>query len=270
MRAVWYRRQAFKNVAEQAGDAIALMGFTAAALIPSVWLTEKTKTYITRIPNTLPAGVQHAFVKRSASLHLVVPSQTIAKRLTAWGVEPSRIDVRRPDIASTIERTNTAAKPFTTPGFLIAVVAPLEQNQGLETVIQAIQQANEIIPDLNVFLIGDGPDKRRYQWLIDQTHLKQRVHIAANAADYQRFLHHVDICLAPAVIDEGCDPIVLQARSRGVAVVATDIESHREFIENGKTGLLYQVGNSHTLSQHLINLYTHRDWLNHYKKTPLI
>ena len=213
--------------------------------------------------------MQHAFVKRSQQLSIVVPSNTIAKRLVTWGVDGKNIQHVLPNLAATIEPASTNPKPFTTPGFLMAVVAPLALNQGLETVIQAIQQASEIIPDLNVFIIGDGPDKRRYQWLIDQTHLKQRVHIASNASDYQRFLHHVDICLAPAVVDEGCDPIVLQARARGVAVIATELECHSEFIEHGKTGLLYQVGNSHILSQHIINLYTHRDWLDHYKKTPL-
>ncbi len=268
LRAAWYRRQHL-STEPKADEALVLLGYTSVALVPDSWLGgDKVIHIATRVPQTLPGAIKHAYVKRSVGFRIVTPTNEIKKRLVSWGVDVDRIDVREPNMAAHVEKHQHNHMPITTPGFLVAVVAPLALNQGLETVIQAIQLSTDIMPDLKVFIIGDGPDKKRFIWLLGQTHLKDRVHIAAHAADYQRFLQHVEICIAPATVDEGCDPIVLQARARGVAIIATDTPSHTELIQHGKTGLLYTPGNAHMLSQHLVNLYTHQDWLQHYKNSP--
>lgn len=268
LRAALYGRSNISGIQPTSDDAVHLFGWSSLFVVPKSWTTTRpVKAYITRIPADLPSAAKYKLVSRAQYIQLVVPSKTIADALISWGVPAEKIEQRLP-IIPPITTIPPAFKFLTTPGFLVGVICPLAPDQGLEAVIQAIQLSTEIIPDLKVFIIGDGPDKRRFQWLLDQTHLKERVHIAANAADYQRFLQHLEICIAPAVYDEGCDPIILQARHRGLAVIATDIPSHAEFIEHGKTGLLYAPGNSHMLSQHLINLYTHRDWLQHYKKQP--
>lgn len=268
MRAAWYRRQHYNEPIEPEASFI-LLGYASVALIPDSWLANgKAVHFATRVPATLPGALKHAYVKRSTGFKIVTPTEEIKKRLVSWGVDADRIEVRTPQMSAHVETHQHTHMPITTPGFLVAVVAPLALNQGLEAVIQAIQLSTDIMPDLKVFIIGDGPDKKRFLWLLGQTHLKDRVHIAAHSADYQRFLQHVEICIAPATVDEGCDPIVLQARARGVAIIATDTPSHAELIQHGKTGLLYTPGNAHMLSQHLVNLYTHQDWLQHYKNSP--
>lgn len=266
VRSAIYRQRNFKDFSVQAHDTIHLFGYAALFCVPQQMLTSYSTTlYIGSIPNDMPASFKHKVGKLADGINVIAPNQFIGKAVVQWGVEQGLIKQALPkiEVASSLP---SPFKGFTAPGFMIGVVCPLEANQGLETVIQAVQLSLDIMPDIKVFIIGDGPDKRRFQWLISQTNLKDRVHIASNSADYQRFLQHVEICIAPAVQDDGCDPIILQARAHGVAVVATETPSHAEFIEHGKSGLLFAPGNSHMLSQHLINLYTHRDWLEHYKK----
>ncbi len=265
LRAALYRRKHISPIQPTSDDSVHVFGWASLFVLPKNWYASRPmRVYVTRIPADLPAAAKHKLVSRSQRASIIVPSATLAKTLQEWGIDKDRITQELPPLPVSTA-TPPAFKFLTMPGFLVGVICALKPDQGLETVIQAIQQSMEIMPDLKVFIIGDGPDKRRFQWLLDQTHLKDRVHIAANAADYQRFLQHLEVCIAPAVYDEGCDPVVLQARHRGLAVIATDIPSHAECIEHGKTGLLYAPGNSHMLSQHLINLYTHRDWLEHYK-----
>lgn len=264
LRALLYRRQNLANLDAIVDSKLIIFGFNGlTAWNKEIHAHPNATVVVTRLPANTPAAFKHRCAALPASVRFIVPTKTIAASMMSWGVEESRINRALPQFPPAPEQK---PRPFTTPGFLVGVICPLAAEQGLETVIQAVQQAEVFIPDLKVFVIGDGPDKRRFSWLLAQTHLKDRMQIGANAADYQRFLHHLDVCIAPAVHDEGCDPVVLHALAQGNAVVATDIPSHAEFIENGKTGLLYEAGNSHTLSQHLINLYTHRDWLEHYKR----
>lgn len=266
-RARWYMHQQRSVLERTAQEPWHLFGLSAVlALAGLSKRTQPTTAYVTTVSPNLPSSYKHRLAHLGENITVAVPSKTIADILQSWGVLPNSLKVELPPITLPTSQAPSIFKGFTSPGFMVGVVCSLAAEQGLETVIQAVQQSIDIIPDLNLFIIGDGPDKRRFQWLIDQTHLKEHVHIAANSADYHRFLQHLEICIAPAVHDQGCDPVVLQSRAHGVAVVATDIPSHAEFIEHGKSGLLYAVGNSHMLSQHLINLYTHRDWLEHYKK----
>lgn len=244
-------------------DRIILTDWASCLVLPhTVLRAHRAIQLVSFLPAGLPAAWQHAFVKAAAQMRLVVPNEFIAQALTAWGISNDSIKI----IPAPFQSQIPMQPPLSSAGsFTIGTISRLEQNQGLETLIQAIQSCTEIIPPIKLFIIGDGADKRRILWLIDQTHLRSRVQVAANDQDYRRFLNNLDVCIAANNTDIGFNPVIAHAHSRGLPIVATDLPGHQEMIEHGKTGLLYTPGNSHILAQHLVNLYTHPDWMSHYK-----
>jgi glycosyltransferase involved in cell wall biosynthesis len=248
----------------EAQDRLLFTDWASCMLFPAQTLrNHRAIQLVSALPPEQPASWRHSFVKAASEMRLIVPNAILAQTMTSWGIPTERVIQIPPPF-----ETQIPAQPaMATPGdFLAGTVSRLDQNQGLETLIQAIQSCTEIIPPLKLFIIGDGPDKRRILWLIDQTHLRPRVQVAANDHDYRRFLHNLSICVAPNHFDPGFNPVIAHALARGLPVIATDLPGHRDMIDHGKTGLLYTPGNSHMLAQHMVNLYTHPEWMAHYKK----
>ncbi|MBI4121957.1 MAG: glycosyltransferase [Parcubacteria group bacterium] len=246
------------------GDRLVLTDWASCLLIPATASRKfRAIQFVSALPADLPASWQHGFVKASNDLRIIVPNAFIKKTLVSWGVDDGQIIEMAPPFASQIP-----VQPYQeTPGsFIAGTVSRLAPDQGLETVLQAVQACVDVIPPIKLFIIGDGPDKRRLLWLIEQMHLKPRTQIAANDHDYRRFLMNLTVCLAANTQDTRFNPLIAHALARGVPVVATDITGHRAMVEHGKNALLYAPGNSHVLAQHLINLYTHPKWMTHYKQ----
>lgn len=246
-----------------ASDRIMLTDWASCFLLPAQILrSHRAIQLVSALPPTHPPSWRHAFIKAAAHMRIVVPNAVLAQTMAQWGIPAEHIIQIAPPFESQIPMQAAMA----TPGdFIAGTVSRLDQNQGIETLIQAIQSCTEIIPPLKLFIIGDGPDKRRILWLIDQTHLRSRVQVAANDHDYRRFLLNLSICVATNHFDTGYNPLIAHALSRGLPVIATDLPGHKDMIEHGKTGLLYTPGNSHMLAQHMVNLYTHPEWMAHYK-----
>ncbi len=150
--------------------------------------------------------------------------------------------------------------------FVVGAIAPLEAHQGHEALLRAVHSTREMLPQLRVILIGDGEEKRKLQWLITHLHIKASVQIVSRQDHYERFITNFDVLVAPSEEAMGWDPVIPHALSQGVPVIATKTGSHRDTIQHGETGLLYEPGNSTMLAQHLVNLYNHPEWREVYAK----
>ena len=149
--------------------------------------------------------------------------------------------------------------------FIIGVVSDLEENLGIETVIQAMNRTREILPQLTMIIVGDGPERKRLNWLVDRLHLRKRVQFVSTRAKYERFLPNFDVVVVPDVFPRGFNPVIIHSFANGIPILASKTGINKELIEHGQSGLLFEPGNSHMLSQHLINLYNHPDWMEHYQ-----
>jgi len=211
-----------------------------------------------------PAWLEKNYQKRCSNWLIVVPSHYLKGQLQEHGINTT-IEVIPPPLSTKL--TPEEKRSSKQNSFLVGVVAPLEQQQGLETVIQAFQRNQELLPFLRVIFVGDGSERKRLLWLIEQLHLKRKIQIVSHQQDYQRFLFNFDVYIAPNIQPSAWNPVLIQALAQGIPVIASQIEVHAEIIEPGKTGLLFEPGNSHVLAQHMLNLYNHPEWREHYKKS---
>lgn len=240
------------------GEPVILADWSAAIAVPKRWMLSRECLHVaTELPGQETRNHLNSYFKKPLQIHAA--SQTIADFLLAAGADKDLLHVTYPRFP--IQPPAESSRPT----FMIGTACELSPNQGLETVLQAMHDCRELLPQLKLVIIGDGPDKRRVLWLISQLDLRNRVQIAATTAEYQRFLTNFDIFIAPNPRDHGSNPMIGHALSRSIPVIATKLPSHEEWIQHGRTGLLYEPGNSTMLAQHILNLYNHPDWMAHYK-----
>jgi glycosyltransferase involved in cell wall biosynthesis len=74
-----------------------------------------------------------------------------------------------------------------------------------------------------------------------------------------KFYQAADVFVQPSVISEAFGMGIIEAMACQVPVVATKVGGIPEIVENGKTGLLVEPGDSHALANAILELLSHED-----------
>ena len=132
---------------------------------------------------------------------------------------------------------------------VVGTAGPLEAGQGLEHFIHAIPRilSATLGPDWNEregppsgpeFLIaGSGPDEAALRRLTRDLRVDARVTFVSNLFDFAESLSAMDLFCLPAE-RPGMGVTMLEAMSRGIPVIATDVGPVTHVVEAGQTGLL--------------------------------
>ncbi|HEX8406044.1 MAG TPA: TIGR04063 family PEP-CTERM/XrtA system glycosyltransferase [Duganella sp.] len=132
--------------------------------------------------------------------------------------------------------------------------------EGLTLLLRALPRMLATIPSLHVLLVGGGPQEQQLRALAVELGIERRVTFAGRVAhemvdDYYRL---VDILVYPRLpmrLTELVTPLKpLEAMAQGRLIVASDVGGHREMIEHGKTGMLFQAGNANALADQVAAL----------------
>lgn len=261
------KRKRLKAILSQIpeGETVILTDWFSLSLFSSKMLkSHKVVHLIAELPpSKILYEILKTYSKKKNQFFSIVASQTIKEALHKSKEELGVIQIAYPPYFE----LNEGAKSAGRQSFIIGIVSKLENGLGIETLIQTLHRCEELLPQVNIIIVGDGPEKRRLLWLIDHLHLRRRVQIVATQQNYIRFLANFDILVAPNPNETGWDPVIINALAQGLPVVACKNKTYSEIIETGQNGLLFERGNSHMLAQHIINLYNNPDWMEHYKKT---
>lgn len=123
----------------------------------------------------------------------------------------------------------------TTPGPLIGTIARHDPVKGLDVLIDAMP----LLPQVQLVLIGSGPETETLRAQCDRLGVTDRVEFRdvpwnEKAADH---LASFDLFVLPSR-DEGFPVTIMEAMLAGIPVVATDVGSVRESVDDGETGLV--------------------------------
>ncbi len=131
---------------------------------------------------------------------------------------------------------------------LVATVARLWPQKRIRDVIWAAELLTVARDDVQVLIIGDGPQRAQLQRFRDQVQLQGRVHFLGHRDDVPQLIEHFDV-LWLASGYEGLPNILMEAMAAGVPVVATDIPGNRQLVRHGETGYLVPVGDRAALAK---------------------
>jgi len=249
-------KEFFNQITE--GETVVFTDFLSPKFIPGAALDKYNFIHlVSDIPGKeVQKNLVKTYSKFGGRLRMIAASRTINEAL---GIDA---EIIYPPFTDEIK-----PKQESHQSFILGVVSELSKDLGIESVIQAIHRNREMLPQLKLIIIGDGPEKKQMLWLIDHLHLKKTVQLVSTRENCERFIKNFDALVAPNPNPPGWDSYLIQALAYGVPVIASKCGVYQEIIKHGANGLHFEPGNSHILAQHILNLYNNPDWMEHYKKT---
>jgi glycosyltransferase involved in cell wall biosynthesis len=118
-------------------------------------------------------------------------------------------------------------------GPIIGSLGRLEPTKGFDVLLRALPA----IPEATLVLVGEGSDRGALEELADALGVGERVVFAGWSEDARRQLTTFDVFALPSRFE--ASPLsVLEAMLASLPVVASDVGSVGEAVENGRTGIL--------------------------------
>lgn len=204
----------------------------------------------------LRAAMPELFAAASA-VHGV--SRGILQEAASLGLDPAKAEVIHPAVdlgffSPSPARVGAAPLRLIGAGSLI-------WRKGFEYALRALAELKRRgFDQLQLTLIGDGPDRQRLLFAIDELALHGQVELAGRQppAAIRERLRSSDIFLLPSV-SEGISNAALEAMACGLPVVASDCGGMAEAIEDGRSGLLVPPRDPQAIADAVIRLAADRE-----------
>ncbi|MDE2750397.1 MAG: glycosyltransferase family 4 protein [Chloroflexota bacterium] len=168
---------------------------------------------------------------------VIVPSQYLARMVTAWGVEPTKVHViynalpPAPPPAQTREALRAQLQWDDRPTLI--TVARLQPWKGIDHLIAVMRR----LPNARLVVVGDGPDRARLQSLAEPLGDRVKFTGRLKPAQVHRLMRAAD-GLALYSGYEGLSHTLLESLRLGTPVLASAVGGNPEIVRDGVNGLL--------------------------------
>jgi len=148
-------------------------------------------------------------------------------------------------------------------------VGRLSADKGHEYTIRAVKELVDLGEDVQLTIIGQGPDKDDLMGFIDSLLLSGRINIRTGLSESELIerYHEADIFVLSSISSEGgwheeTQGVVLQeAQATGALVIATRVGGIPECIVDGENGFLIEEKNSLAITEKIQWLLSHKtEW----------
>ncbi|MBY0431550.1 MAG: glycosyltransferase [Rhodospirillales bacterium] len=182
--------------------------------------------------------------------HLIGNTQDIATWIAAQGWPAQQVHYL-PNFAAAASTPAVARKDFYTPpdAPLILALGRLHENKAFDVLLRAIAQ----VPDVYLWLAGEGPLRGELEHLATQLSIRPRVRFLGWRDDVAALYAAADIFVCPSR-HEPLGNVVIEAWAQGLPVVATAAQGPNALIQDGVTGLLIPIDEPALMAQALKRL----------------
>ena len=137
-----------------------------------------------------------------------------------------------------------------------------------KTMIKAFYIANHKYPNLKLIILGEGELKNNIKMLIEELNLKNKVILLGFVKNPFDYLKKADIFVFSSKY-EGFPNVLVEAMACGLPVLSTNCPSGpSEILENGKYGILTEVGNKKEIAKAMIDMLD-KDTHSYFQKQSL-
>jgi glycosyltransferase involved in cell wall biosynthesis len=191
---------------------------------------------------------------------LAAVSDSVAQRLLDSGVSPKKIRTIANGIdVQAFERANPLPMlNFEKNKVVVGMVARLDLQKGFKYLLRAARELCRTLPGLKVVIVGEGPDRKAIEDMIQRFGLQTNVILAGQYSDMPGIYAAMDIFVLPS-LNEGLPMTILEAMAASKPVIATRVGAIPKVIKDGHTGLLVDPGDVDGLRDALARLLTNSD-----------
>jgi glycosyltransferase involved in cell wall biosynthesis len=242
-----------------------LLTFSARILgMKVLWLEAPDKKYHRWSPSTWAlilfsnlssvAGFTSASLKNLLSLGFKKSSLVFVPPAGEWDY------ARQDDLFSELA---VSEKPrFFFKNFSIGTVVDFSDRGHFESLLKALKNCSNIIPNIRLVVIGSGSERRGLNWLSKKLGIESKVWFVGEQEDLVKWFDSFDLFLSLSAKPNLFDlEMVLLAMSRGIPSAVFKHESFDDFIADGDTGLVIASASAEELAKRLIDIEPDKELL---------
>jgi len=193
--------------------------------------------------------------------YLLAVTENMKKTLVSRGFKAERIHVIYNGIRTDIDRPVADQKTFLAQyglkadrnALYIGIAARLQQVKGIDIFIRGCQAARDKLPNAVFLIAGEGTEKARYETLVTACGLDDCVKFLGHVTDIFSFYNAIDInCLTSR--SEGFPSSLLEGGLMRKPTISAACGGVPEMIEDGRSGLLFPIGNADAFADALCRL----------------
>jgi glycosyltransferase involved in cell wall biosynthesis len=189
---------------------------------------------------------------------VIAVSESVAATMAARGISKSKIRVV---LNGTLESRRTPPLATVEPAVLlrpsIVTICGMSQRKGIEELICAFEIIARELTDAHLYLVGDGPDRERFEGQARGTSCAERIHFEGYHALPQAYMLSADVFVL-ASRRESFGLVLIEAREAGCAIIATDVDGVAEALDGG-AGVLVAQGDVRALADALRQMLSNGD-----------
>ena len=137
---------------------------------------------------------------------------------------------------------------------MVAVGRFVDKEKNFSMLIGVMRDFVKICPKAVLVLVGDGPDRASYQFLVVSYGLEKNVTIEGWKDDLASFYKSFDLFVLSSNY-EGWGRVVIEAMASGLPVVMTDVGLAGEVLKGGENGLVVPVADASALLGAIEKIY---------------
>ena len=147
------------------------------------------------------------------------------------------------------------ARPF------IASLGRLGQEKGHDVLIEAFARIARLYPDIDLLIVGDGPQRRPLENLIDALNLRGRVLMAGASKNPFPVLAQAKAFILPSRF-EGFPNALAEAMALGLPCIATRFAGVGDIVRDGDNGVIVPMDDAEAMAQAMASLLEYPDRAN--------
>ena len=168
---------------------------------------------------------------------LVGVTKDIAASMVTRGAPPDRVFCNT-TFGTLPDDPPVSRAEFQTPddATVILVLSRMHPKKGIDTILHAVAQ----VPDVMLWLAGEGPNRAEYEALTDQLGLRSRVRFLGWRTDRKALLDAADMVALPSRY-EPFGTVIVEAWSVNKPLIATRAAGASQYVRDGENGLLCPI-----------------------------
>lgn len=140
-----------------------------------------------------------------------------------------------------------------TDAAIVGTVARLSSVKGQRYLILAMKKVLQDMPEAQLLLVGDGPEKMRLINLTAELGIEKSVFFIPSTMDTSVLLSIMDIFVFPSLM-EGLGLAIIEAQAMGLAVVASDVGGIYTLVKDGVNGFLTHPREPQELAESILKI----------------
>lgn len=183
------------------------------------------------------------------------------------GIEVERFyheNIEKKELISLRKTLNLSKKDF-----VILFVGRLAEEKNVEFLIEAEKNLQKKYKNIKLLIVGDGPDKEKYEKLAESLSIKDNVIFTGKASwDEIPYYYHISNIFATASKTETQGLTVIEAMASNVVPVCMRDEAFQSMVTEDLNGLFFETQEEY--EKQIIYLYENREELERFDKQARI